>query len=89
MDVLSLTRAGVPKQLFASSLQQQYMHAPAQQASCCSEIVMLTGDMHYRPEHLGPQSSSRRFIKNEQIQGCRVHMPPTSEGHPGLLHTAH
>ena len=31
IDVLSLTRAGVPKQLFASSLQQQYMTAPAQQ----------------------------------------------------------
>ena len=43
MDVLALTRDGVPKQLFASSLQQQYMQAPAQQ---CGLEIRNTGCMH-------------------------------------------
>ena len=61
MDVLSLTRAGVPKQLFASSLQQQYMQAPAQQSNHGSEIMMLTDYMHYEPEL--PHKSSSLLLR--------------------------
>ena len=46
MEVLALTRAGVPKQLFASSLQQQYMQAPARQGDQYSEPSSFTGYIH-------------------------------------------
>lgn len=52
MEVLALTRAGVPKQLFASSLQQQYMQAPAQQGDQyqsfqASQVTCMVGDSAY------------------------------------------